>query len=233
MKYSFNEIWQARARRTFGGLSVMAAMLAIASIDTVWIDRSEIARHEVHELVRISESTWRAKRPQKADALASVLDDQVVAKKPLQSALSRSLEHDELQEQNPFANLSSQDPLQAILRKGVSHLHRVTFRSPTYKEESGYDMISYEIEHPDRSRSSILAYLDKYSELSSEDTEASEDAVERLPFVAFMVSSGEVTEFSFYRGGNLVEQSDLTHAEAQAFVAQRLRDGIPFLNVAR
>src|SRR6185312_12646006 len=50
--------------------------------------------------------------------------------KPLQSALSQSLEQDELKDENPFAHLSNLDPLKEIMRKGVVKFHRETYRSP-------------------------------------------------------------------------------------------------------
>jgi len=206
-----------RGRKIFGSVCLSAGVLAIANSETIWQEYHRGDLQESHELINASNNRWRPKAGREG------VDMESATYKPLQSALSRSLEQDELHEQNPFAHLSNLDPLQEVMRKGVSRFHRETFRSPTFKEESGYDMISYDVEHIDGSRSSILAYLE------SPDAQASE----RIPFVVFMVSAGSGSTYSFYRGNTLVEQSALTSSEAQAFVAHRLSEGIPFLSVAR
>jgi len=231
--------WTLRVRlqKIAGSVSLAAAVLAIASVDSIWLDKRDLSRRESHELVQLAPEIWRPRRPNPEAALAPVTKPKTrilaaaekPAVKPLQSEISQSFEQDELQDRNPFAHLSSTEPLQNLLRKGVVKFKRETYRSPVYREESGYDIISYEVEHPDHSKSSILAYLEK---AEGEDTgKAGADG--RLPFVVFMVSKGNSTDFSFYRGGSLIEQSELTREEAQAFVSHRLRDGIPFLSVAR
>ncbi len=195
----------------------------------------EGGQQEHHELVRGRDSTWTTAKNKVHDEARESGDF-----KPLQSALSRSLEQDELLEQNPFAHLSNLDPIQEIMRKGVMTFHREVFRSPNYKSESGYDIISYVVEHTDSTQSTILAYLESDSahlesdsaHLESDSTQTGEQ--EKVPFVVFMVSNAaKGSTYSFYRGGALVEQSQLTTGEASAFVAQRLKNGIPFLSVAR
>jgi hypothetical protein len=126
--------------------------------------------------------------------------------------------------------LSTLDPLQKVMQKGVADFHRETFRSPDYEEESGYDLLSYAIENKDGSKSTIMAYTEKFEG-------------KRAVYVVFMIgngngnsngnSNGDGAAYSFFRGGELIEQTDLTSAEADKLIAQRISQGIPFLSVSR
>ncbi len=215
----------SRSRKVFGSLCLSAGVLAIANVETIWQEYHRGALQESHELINAHNKGWLPKGKTELATRGTTIY------KPLQSALSRSLEQDELHEQNPFSHLSSLEPLQEIMKKGVAKFQRETFRSPAYQEESGYDMISYEIEHPDGSRSSILAYLERADQAGPKRDIGAPD--ERIPFVVFMVASEKGSTYSYYRGDALVEQSGLTTTEAQAFVAQRLSSGVPFLSVSR
>lgn len=215
-------------QKILGSISLSAAVLSIASVDSFWMDLIKGLRQKPQELIQTASATWR---PMHTAAVG-------VAKnagsrpefKPLQSELSRSLEQDELLEHSPFAALSNLDSLQSVLKLGVVKFHRETFRSSAFQGESGYDIVSYEIEHKDGHRSSILAYLDKADPSDIRDV-GSSDA--RVPFVVFMVSNGSGRSYIFYRSGVLVDQHEMNAQDADDYVAQRLRNSIPFLSVAR
>ena len=150
--------------------------------------------------------------------------------KPLQSALSQSFEQDELNDMNPFTHLSSLEPLHQIMVKGVSRFRRATLRSPDYQDEGGYDLLSYEVEHNDGAKSSILAYLEKPDPTMWRNVGAPD---QRIPFVIFMVSEGDHARYFFFRNGDLIEQSEMSASDAQALIARRMSLGIPLLSVAR
>ncbi len=216
--------WALRIQRFIGSLCISAAVLAIANVEAVWQEY----RHS-DAVENLQQTSKDGKMAKKKTTLA--LDENIPAGfKPLQSALSRSFEQDELMDQNPFAHLSSSDPLQQIMTKGVTKFHREVYRSPEYQGESGYDLVSYEIEHTDGSKSTVLAYLDRADPNMWRNVGAPD---ERIPFIIFMVSSGEGATYSFFRAGHLVEQSALTSTQARDIVAQRLSLGIPFLSVSR
>ncbi|NJL25815.1 MAG: hypothetical protein HC902_11990 [Calothrix sp. SM1_5_4] len=138
------------------------------------------------------------------------------------AALKEALAQDELKEQNPYAGLSSLDPIRAIFDKGVSVFSRQTYRSSEYTGESGYDVVHYEIEHPDKSKSSILAYLERM--LSQE---AAGSGSERIPMV--LITGNEV---SVFREGILLERGSLAPEAAEELVASRLAAAVPFLSVS-
>lgn len=218
------KIWAPRVQRFIGSLCISAAVLAIANVETLWQES-----HHADGIENPQQAGVDKKHLKKKTTLA--LEDNIPAGfKPLQSALSRSLEQDELMDENPFAHLSSSDPLQQIMTKGVTKFHREVYRSPDYQGESGYDLVSYEIEHTDQSKSTVLAYLERANENTWHNVGAPD---ERIPFIIFMVSSGEGVTYSFFRAGHLTEQSTLTSAQASDIVAQRLSSGIPFLSVSR
>ena len=144
----------ARAQKIFGSLCISAGVLAIANVETIWQEYHRGSFQESHELINAHGNRWLPNKPGIVAAAPGTTF------KPLQSALSRSMEQDELHEQNPFAHLSSLEPLQEIMKKGVAKFQRETFRSPSYQEESGYDMISYEIVHADVALTRFVGVLE-------------------------------------------------------------------------
>jgi hypothetical protein len=212
--------FQARVRRVAGSLTLSAGILAIANVETIWQEYHHSDYQETRTVLKnqrkVSHLTLSA---------ATTADF-----KPLQSNLSRSLEQDELKDENPFTHLSTLDPLQQIMFRGVAHFKRETFRSPDYQEESGYDLVAYEIEHTDGSKSSILAYLEK---LDSTEARGVGMPDERVPFVVFVVANGESVSSSIFRGGALINQTDISPGEAEAMISHRLSLGVPFLSVSR
>lgn len=218
-----HKVWE-RTRKIVASLCLSAGVLAIANIETIWREYHSQDHPETGDFLTANlRSKKRAKLPLEGARPENF--------KPLQSALSQSLEQDELKDENPFAHLSSLDPLQQIMQKGVAKFHRETFRSPDYQDESGYDLVSYEIEHTDGSKSFVLAYLEK-PELSAWRNIGAPDP--RLTFVMFMVAGADGnSSYSFFKSGDLIEQSKLTNAEAETLVGSRISEGVPFLSVSR
>jgi hypothetical protein len=221
-----NQIW-GRIGKVLSYFCLSMGVLAIANLETLWHNQSQMDLPE-NEVINSNMKARDKARIRPKVKLEWASNNPHF--KPLQSSLSQSLEQDELKDQNPFAHLSTMEPLHQIMLKGVTKFKREVYRSPQYQDESGYDMLAYDIEHNDKSRSSLLAYLEKPDESAWRNVGAPD---QRLIFVVFMVSNGERTTYSFFRGGDLIEQSDLTMAEAQTLIAHRLSTGVPFLSVSR
>lgn len=216
MKNMKHKIWPVLSKSVVTA-TLAAGVLAIANFESIW---QEYHSKELQEHNRFVAAGKEKPKHVKLDVTSATKTNY----KPLQSALSQSLEDDELQDSNPFAHLSTLEPLQKIMLKGVAHFHRETFRSPEYNEESGYDMLSYDVEHTDGTKSGILAYIEKVE---------GSTAGARNVFVTFMVADGSKSNLFFFRSGELIEQSQLSSQEVQTMVAHRLSQGIPFLSVSR
>jgi hypothetical protein len=153
------------------------------------------------------------------------------AKSPEQAgALRDSLAQDEFGDMNPFADLANVEPLNALFAKGVKRFERTTYRSPNHQGESGYDLLEYQIEHPQGGQSIIMAYLERPVLTATRGVGMIDD---RIPFVMVVTNEGEKTNYAYYRSGELVEQNNIPWAEAQGLVAQRLNASVPFLSVSR
>jgi hypothetical protein len=201
--------------------AVSVGMLAVANLEMIWQARHLDDKSESSETLYAKKGHKRTKLP---------IDVPSENYKPLQSALSQSLEQDELKDENPFAHLANLDPLRQVMQRGVAKFHRETFRSPDYQDESGYDLLSYEITHTDGGKSTILAYLEKTDATIWRNVGAPD---QRTVFVVFYVSSGDKMLYSYFRGGDLIEQAEVSSADAGTQVAKRLSQGVPFLSVSR
>lgn len=199
------------AKKVAISFSLSAAVLSIANVDTIWEERAhrqdyevvrQVTRQKLH--AHFKQASGEAKPESRLEQLRFVLAQ------------------DELGLRNPYAELSSLAPLTELLKKGVRDFTRQAFRSPQYKEEVGYDLVAYEIEHDDGARSRVLAYL-----------EAPLGGGDLVPVVVVMRASGEGARQALYRAGKLVEESDVTLLQAQNLVHQRLSAGIPFMSVSR
>lgn len=146
--------------------------------------------------------------------------------------LKAQLSSDDLADLNPFANLSSEVPLDSLLKRGVVSFERKALRSGAYRDEAGYDILHYEVGHPGGAKSQILAYVDRSMEgLSPSD---SEPQVQKETLVLMVFQPTETgMELAVFRDGGLIETSPISLSEAESLLAQRLSNGIPFLSVAR
>lgn len=215
-----HKVW-SKVHKAAASLTMSVAVLAIANVEMIW--QGYQAKTEVNENLQAHGQSQHTR-------VKLELETKPDHFKPLQSALSQSLEQDELKDENPFAHLANLDPLRQLMNKGVTKFHRETFRSPDYQDESGYDLLSYEITHGDGSKSSILAYLEKTDSTLWRNVGAPDP---RAVYVVFYVAGKEQTVYSFFRSGVLVEQAELSQADAEKQVAQRLSQGVPFLSVSR
>jgi len=219
MKKISKRLIKERLSKVVMSIALSAGVLAIANMEIIWQGYKGGDKREDHAVLQAS--TRKATLP---------LADHSQTFKPVQSALNESLEQDELREENPYAHLSTLDPLKQIIQKGVAKFHRETYRSPDYQEESGYDLISYEIEHTDGTHSTILAYLEKTDPKLWHNVGVSDS---RVPYVMFFISHGDKTIFASFRAGDLIEQAELSPADSKAQIAKRISQGVPFLSVSR
>lgn len=197
---------------------VSAGVLSIANVDTM-ISEQEHAHEFTRERVRLVKERLREK---------------LIAQAPVKigkgTELRESFTEDEFGEINPFAGLSTLDSLTSLFARGVSGYDRNTYRSPDYHGESGYDLVHYQVKHPDGGVSSVLAFLDRPELTTSLNVGSSEV---RVPVVMVMVQKGERTEYTLYKGGNLIEQSQIPSSDIEGIVAQRVNASVPFLSVSR
>lgn len=136
---------------------------------------------------------------------------------------------DDLADQNPFSNLSSEVPLEALYSAGVQGFERQSLRSGSYRDESGYDLLHYEISLRGGGKAYVLAYVDEGLEELVDDPSPAQNTV----VLQIFRPSGEGMELALYRDGALLETSTLSTAKAESLMAQRLNNGVPFLSVAR
>lgn len=207
-------------KRTLASVLLFAGMLAITNLETIMHEQagSKVAKREKKRLAKESLMA-------KLNAPAAAPEVQGQAK-----ALRESFAQDEFGDSNPFASLNNVDPLNALFAKGVKSFERTTFRSPDHQGEIGYDLLQYDIEHPGGGRSVVVAYLERPVLTSIRNVGTVDD---RLPFVMVMVDKGEGATYSYYRSGNLLEQSEIPWTEARGMVAQRLNASVPFISVSR
>lgn len=221
--------WLAWGRRWAGGLCLSFAILAIANVETIWDEYHHGDMLNTHLIATVKTRMLPYKSSGPKEAGASAEHSRHVLR-PLQSELSQALEDDEIKEENPYAGLASLDALHQIMKAGVTKFRRETYRSPGYQDESGYDMVHYEIEHPDGRTSVILAFVDRTEVIGPHDIGTPDRGV---PIVIFMTSKGDAMAYSMFQSGKLIEQSELPTAKAQQLIANRLAEGVPFLSVSR
>lgn len=96
-----------------------------------------------------------------AKNMTSLQDFTRLALKGIERELLDSLLGDEFSQGNPFDSLDNVYPFALMLQKGVRSFSRDAYRSPQFMGGLGYDVVKYEVVHPDQSRSFVLAYKDK------------------------------------------------------------------------
>ena len=208
--------WRAVVKKSMGSFLLFIAVLAIANIDTLY--RGERASSGVEAGEDMVRSRQRLKK--------SLLAGEVGAEKAAPSSadlLRDTLADDELNGRNPYASLTNLDPLKAVLSSGVVTFQREAYRSPQYQDESGYDIVAYEIRHPDQSTSKILAYA---------DSPVTDPQKQQVVVMIFHSNHGYIKQYLFY-DGLLSGASQITMAQAEALFSHKLGGGIPFFSVSR
>ncbi|MBX3022259.1 MAG: hypothetical protein KF799_11355 [Bdellovibrionales bacterium] len=201
------------AKRISVSIFLSAAVLSIASVESLWHDRNapDLLREETQKNLRV--------------ALDAATEKATVATDPTQAERLRfTFTQDEFGNVSPFGQLNTIAPLTQMMNKGVVGFNRQAYRSPQYKEEVGYDLLQYEIEHKDGSKSYVLAYLERPLEGNPD---------ELVPVVIVMQGHQGAAKQSLFRSGQLVEQGDLSLAQVQSLMTQKLNSGVPFFSVAR
>ncbi len=210
-------------RSTMLFLVLSAGMLAMTNVDLSWYP---VAMTVSQKSAVAPKSLW-----------TKLTEGKVAAEDTGPAGQLRALlEQDDLADQNPFANLSSQDPLNDIFKAGVVRFQRKTLRSRTYRDESGYDLVHYEIDQAGGHKSQILAYLEREAgEITEGDIsgEGQPSMHVEVPVILVVRNAGEQSEYSVFRDGALIESSTISTPDADHLLTQRLSDGIPFLSVSR
>jgi len=200
-------------------LITSAAMLAMTNVDLSWYP---VAMTVTSQPSGTSKSFWKRITEPK-----STSEDTSAA-----AQLKALLSQDDLADQNPFANLSSEDPLNNIYRAGVVRFERQTMRSRSYRDESGYDLVHYTIDQAGGHKSHILVYLERTLE-SLEHPDGEPSMQKEIPVIIVTMNNGDESEYSVFRDGALIETSSIPTTQADNLLAQRLANGIPFLSVSR
>jgi hypothetical protein len=140
-------------------------------------------------------------------------------------SLRARLEHDEINEKNPFAHLTPSDALNDLFSHPIESFERRVFRRPAYKGTFGYDVVQYDIFYRDGKRASILA------KVTEDPTNLSEEKIlvsvhrEFLAEGVFLVSQ--------YLDDVLMDEREMSLDAVQTLVAQQVRNAVPFMSVAR
>lgn len=209
-------------KKILTSIFVSVALLAITSID--------MFQREKGQEQKFAREKMRVAKDQLRQRLEAAAPTRTTKSRGMENMLRDSLAQDEFGEELPFAALTTLDPVNRILNKGVSHFERTVYRSPDYQGESGYDLVQYEIEHKDKTHSMILAYLDRPGLNVSRNVGAPDP---RVPVVMILGAQDGQTLYSLYRSGNLIEQTAIASADASGLVADRISLSIPFLSVSR
>lgn len=208
-------------RRFFATVLLLSGLLAVSNVQTRLEDQ------------RNGEAASQSLRLRAVKTLSSSPD---LTMSERAQALRAQLMQDELADGNPFANLSSSEPLNEVYGKGVLSFERQTYRSPYYVDEFGYDLIRYEIVHSDHSQSQILAYIDVTRGIDTDEElgeTSGSNRAEKSPVVFIVTSDSKKSHAFTFRNGLLKEHRELPPPEAEELVSQRLNSSVPYFSVSR
>lgn len=206
-------------RHTFLFAVLTAAVLAVSNPDIAWYPVTLTVINQ-HGLVQKNSGSFKS-----APAKPGAEDTSALAQ--LQSQMAQ----DDLGDSNPFSNLSTEVPFEDVYKAGVVRFERQALRSRTYRDESGYDLVHYEVELESGRKAHILAYLERTIESLGSSGEPAMAA--EIPVVVVAINTGADTNLSVYRDRILVESSAVSSGQADELLARRLKEGIPFLSVAQ
>lgn len=222
---------KSAAKKVCVSLLLSSAVLAIANVDTLWQERLHQA--DTFQVAQPSKQAVGLKLKSRLPAASQEVIKEQGAELSSADKLSAAMTQDEIAAENPFANLSTLDPLNSIYSKGILNFQRQAFRSSEYREEFGYDLLEYDIEHKDHSHSIVLAYVEKPLVDKLTNDSQNPQVSGRVPVVIMMESANGLAKQAVFRSNLLINQSELPLIEAQALVNDKLSSGIPFFSVAR
>lgn len=193
----------SKVRKFLVSLFLAAGLLAITHLDEPQNSYSGAqTRIQARRLLQSKLQTSKALRPQLAGANDRFRD---------------SLAQDELNELNPFAELTGMEvSLSRLLAKGVREFKRDTYRSPKYKAEFGYDVVHYSVDQMDGTKSSVVAYSDGND-----------------PVVMVVVGGLQQSDLITFRSGVLSGKETLPTDKALVSVDRKISESVPFLSVSR
>jgi hypothetical protein len=143
------------------------------------------------------------------------------------SQLVRDMQSDEFAQGNPFYLLNNVYPMAMILEYGVKVYRRDVYRSHQFLGGAGYDVVRYQIEHPDGRTSHILAYKEKTG--PNQIVIGRGDA--RPTFSLFLVPQDQDNVFvNLYQDGQPVQNEIVESRLAVRQVAAKLGGATPLLS---
>lgn len=146
---------------------------------------------------------------------------------PPAKRLFESLGRDEFTSTQPFYNFADVKPLKDLLHLGIKDFKRSLYRSPQFLMAQGYDIVKYEITHPNGWNSYVVAY-----KRSMENMTAPMGIVEdaRPTFTLFVIAqSAANATSSLYENGTLKSAENLETVKALAGIDQWIDMSTPFL----
>lgn len=116
--------------------------------------------------------------------------------------LISSLKTDEISGVSPFQNPEN-EPLATIMKSKVISYNRTTYRSPNHAEESGYDVVHYEISTSSDKTIEIMGVADRETDIST----------------LFLFDNSALKQN--YLGGSLSTQKKISWEEAKKEIEDR------------
>ncbi len=143
-----------------------------------------------------------------------------------ESELMARIDEDEFDRGNPFSIVDQPYPMALILSRGVTSYQRDAYRSSHFQGQMGYDVIKYEITHPDQTTSFILAYKER---TDSEQVGVGQKDIRPI-FSMFLVPTENGQYFmSLTEENRPTENRELSQEEALKRVSSRVDSSTPLM----
>lgn len=121
---------------------------------------------------------------------------------------------DELLGGHPVQNVATREPFDMILREGIRHFERSTYRSPEYRDEFGYDMVFYDIVQNNGAKAYMMMFAD--------DGE---------PTIAMLLPQQNQFEHIVFRSGQVKTHQVVDGVEALKSMREKMKVSVPFFSI--
>ncbi len=140
--------------------------------------------------------------------------------------LITQMEQDEFNEGHPFYAITNIFPVAKVLDKGVVNFQRQAYRTSEFVMGSGYDLVKYEILHPDNQKSHIVAF--KQRTAPGQNPVGRPDQRPTFTLIVVPQDNGLVHS-SLYYNGMLQTTDSLSMEQAMSEISEKLRRSTPWL----
>ncbi|MBI5629454.1 MAG: hypothetical protein HY921_01070 [Elusimicrobia bacterium] len=136
--------------------------------------------------------------------------------------------HDQEIGSNPFYRLRTMEPIARILQRGIASITRTTYQSSQHAQawNVGYDMVRYEIVHPDGAKSFIDAF--RKSDNPYDHMMGGVDLRPTYHSILISDGNGQMTGY-LYKNGELEQNGAISLQEgltmAESFVSLSMKKG--------